>query len=163
MKKNPQRYACTDKDALEWLRDGSTESENKAIDCLYRRLLEMIRPWIFARSGTSDDAHDAVTEAVFQFVRIFREGRYKEEGKLEWFIFRIAQRKFLDLLRKRGKHVLIVDVFPDGVPPEMEGWEDTILKEEKDMESVERITKLERCLNQIGERCRERIIQFWYH
>lgn len=30
------------------------------------------------------------------------------------------------------------------------------------MEDLARHTKLEHCLDQIGERCKERIIRFWY-
>ena len=158
----PPKPACTDEEALNWLREGSFETENKAIDCLYRRLLEMFRPWVYSRNGTGDDAHDAVTEALIKFVRNFREGRYREQGKLEHYLFRMAQFKFYDLLRDRGADVSIEKIFPGGIPPEMDDDEDPFEKAEKNAESLARQTKLEHCLRQIGERCKERLIRFWY-
>lgn len=162
-KNTPPRHSCTDEEALKWLRDGSPESENKAIECLYRRLLAAFRPWVYSKNGRSDDAHDAVTEAIFQFVQNFREGKYREQGKLEHYLFRIAQFKFFDLLRARGEDLSIEDVFPGGIPPEPEeGEDDPYEKVEMEVEALARHTKLEHCLGQIGERCKERILRFWY-
>ncbi|MFN0037313.1 MAG: RNA polymerase sigma factor [Saprospiraceae bacterium] len=159
-KNSPPSHACTDEEALEWLRDGSPESESNAMGCLYRRLLGRIRPWVFSRNGSSDDAHDAVTEAVVQFVQNFREGKYKHVDKLEHYLFRMAQFKFFDLLRARGDEVSLDVVFPGGIPPEM--LDDPYEKAEEEMENIARHTKLEHCLGQIGERCKERILRFWY-
>lgn len=115
-KNTPPRPACTDDEALAWLRDGSPESENKAIGCLYRSLLGMIRPWISSRNGSDNDAHDAVTEAVIRFIQNFREGKYREQGKLAPYLFRMAQFKFYDLLRERGEDLSTDGMFPGGIP-----------------------------------------------
>jgi len=161
-KNNLPRHSCKDEEALKWLREGSHESENKVIGCLYRRVLVSFRPWVYSKNGTGEDAHDAVTEAVIQFVGNFREGKYREQGKLENYLFRIAQFKFFDLLRGRGEDVSIEEIFPGGIPPDMEEAENTQDKAEKDAEALARHTKLEHCLNHIGERCKARIIRFWY-
>lgn len=161
-KNSKPKRPCTDEEVLGWLRDGSFESENKSIDCLYRRLLEMIRPWVYSRNGTSDDAHDAVTEAVYLFIRNFREGKYREQGKLEHYLFRIAQFKFFNLLRGRGEDVSIEEEFRGGIPPGMEEEKDPEEEAEKDEKALARQIKLADCLSQIGERCKERIIRYWY-
>lgn len=160
-KNTPPRHSCTDDEALAWLRDGSFESESKAIGCLYRRLFVNIRPWIYSKNGSDDDVHDAATESVFGFVRNFRGGKYKEIGKLEHFLFRIAQYKFYNLLRGRGEDLSIEDIFPGGIPPEIKD-DDPYEKAEMEVEALARQTKLEQCLEKIGERCKERIIRFWY-
>lgn len=161
-KNSPPKPPCTNEEALTWLREGSFELENKAIGCLYPRLLGMIRPWIYSKNGTSEDAHDAVTAAVIKFVQNFREGKYHEQGKLEHYLFRIAQRKFYDLLRERGEEEPIEWSFPDGLSPEIEEEEDPEEKAEQEVEALARQKKLELCLGQIGERCKERIMRFWY-
>lgn len=161
-KNGPPKHSCTNEEALTWLREGSFELENKAIECLYLRLLRMIRPWIYSKNGTSEDAHDAVTAAVIKFVQNFREGKYREQGKLEHFLFRIAQRKFYDLLRERGEDESIEGTFPGGIPPEIGEEEDPEEKAELEVEALARQRKLEHCLDQIGERCKERIMRFWY-
>ncbi|MCB9296825.1 MAG: sigma-70 family RNA polymerase sigma factor [Lewinellaceae bacterium] len=161
-KNGPPKHSCTNEEALAWLREGSFELENKVIEYLYLRLLGMIRPWIYSKNGTSEDAHDAVTAAVIKFVRNFREGKYREQGKLEHYLFRIAQRKFFDLLRERGEEKSIEESFSDGIPPEIEGEEDLEEKAEQEVKALARQRKLEHCLGQIGERCKERIMRFWY-
>lgn len=162
-KNDRPKHACTDDEALVWLRDGSQESESKFIECLYRRLLEKIRHWIGARNGSGEDAHDALTEALIVFIVNFREGKYREEGKLEHFLFRVAQYKFYDICRRRGqggRDQSIEDVFPGGIPPEL--GEDPDEVAEATAETELRRQKMERCLDQIGERCKERLIRFWY-
>ncbi len=161
-KNRPAKQTCTDEEALGWLREGSFESENKAIECLYRRLLKMILPWVYSKNGTGDDAHDAVTEAVIKFVRNFREEKYREQGKLEHYLFRIAQFKFYDLLRDRGTDLPSEIIVSDGILPESDEAEDPYEKSEKDKASLARLNKLEHCLNQTGDRCKERLIRFWY-
>jgi len=162
-KNDKARQPCTDEEALEWLRDGSLESESKAIECLYRRLLGVFRPWAYSKSGTSDDVHDAVTEAIIAFVQNFRETKYRHEGKLEHYLFRIAQRKFYDVLSERGDAVSFDDLDKGGIP-EKNGEEesDPVVQLENDAEALARQDKLQSCLEQLGERCKERIRRFWY-
>ena len=161
-KNNPPRHSCTDEEALAWLRDGSFEAMNKAIGCLYRRLLNIVRPWVYSKNGSGDDAHDAVTEALMKFSDILRDGKYQEEGKLEHFIFRVAQYKFYDICRHRkkgGEDLSLEDIFTGGVPPEIE--DDPLEKAEVETEAEMRRLKMGHCLGQIGERCKERLFRFW--
>lgn len=162
-KNDKTRHSCTDEDALEWLRDGLLESENKAIECLYRRLLGVFRPWAYSKNGTSDDVHDTVTEAIIAFVQNFREAKYRHKGKLEHYLFRIAQRKFYDLLGERGDTVSFDDLAKGDVPEKTgEDDSDPIVKLENEAESLARQGKLQACLDALGERCKERIQRFWY-
>ncbi|MBC7775490.1 MAG: RNA polymerase sigma factor [Phycisphaerae bacterium] len=154
-------HPCTDEEVLAWLRNGSPESENKAIDCLYRRLLGIFRPWVFSRKGSSDDAHDAVTEAVIAFVQNFRDEKYREMGKLEHLLFRIAQRRFYDLLRERGKELPTDPTLPFDLPPAFVE-EDPFDKAELEASQLAKHSKLAQCLDKIGERCKERLVRFWY-
>lgn len=160
---NETKYThfCTDEQALNWLEDGSPAAESKAIDCLYRRLLALFRPWAYSRNGTDDDAHDAVAEALIKFVQNYREGKYTHQGKLENYLFRIAQFKFFDLLRERDGDMSLEQVFPGGLPAELEALE-PFEKAAKEKAESARYSKLENCLDQIGAKCKERIIRFWY-
>ncbi|TNE53612.1 MAG: RNA polymerase sigma factor [Bacteroidetes bacterium] len=154
---------CTDKDVLLWLSEGTVESENKAITCLYRRLLEKLRPWIFGKGGSDDDLHDALTDALTSFICIFREKKYREEGKLEHYVYRIAQYKYYDACRKRGRdpsRQSIEALFPNGVPTEISEDPQEVAEQRTETEAYQ--SKLEHCLDQIGERCKERLIRFWY-
>lgn len=157
------RHNCTDEEALHWLRDGSAASESKAIGCLYRRLLEKLRPWIHLKNGSADDTHDALTEALVAVVGMIRENKYQEQGKLENYLFRVAQFKFYDICRKRrkgGGDISLDEIFPGGVPRELEA--DPFEKNEADAEANTRLLRLQHCLEQIGERCKERLVRFWY-
>lgn len=167
-KNNKKDYSLTDGDILNLLRDGSPESESKVIEVLYRRLLEGVRSWVNAKGGSTEDGHDALTEALIAFVCIFRKGKYGDQGKLGNFIFRIGQFKYYDLCRKRGsggKGISIVEIFPEGIPAEIE--EDHLEKAEEDLESAKsgksakRKEKFGICLNQVGVRCKERLIRYW--
>lgn len=154
--------ACTDEEALRWLLDGAPESESKAIECLYRRLLEKFRAWVYAHSGSDDDAHDALTDALVAFIIIFHDGKYREEGKLDNYIFRIAQYKFYDACRRRGKgggDLSLEEIFPGGVPPELA--DDPLEDADRESEMEWQRLRLEQCLDQTGERCKERLIRFW--
>ncbi len=153
-------YICTDAQALAWLEDGALDLESKAIACLYRRLLDLAKPWVYSRNGNLDDVHDAVSEAVIKFVQNCREGKYRHEGKLENYLFRMAQYKYFDLLRERGNEVSLEQFFPAGIPEDLE--EAAFEKEEKEAEASARHIRLEQCLEQIGEKCKERIVRFWY-
>ena len=154
-------HTCTDEEVLAWLRSGSFEAESKAIDCLYRNLLGIFRPWVFSRNGSNDDAHDAVTEAVIAFVQKFREGKYLEMGKLEHLLFRIAQRRFYDLLRSRGSE-LPVDSSASVEYPTEPFEDDHYERAEQAAMELARHSKLAHCLDAIGERCKERLVRFWY-
>lgn len=153
--------SCTDQDVVKWLLDGSPSSENKAIECLYRRLLQIFRPWVFSRNGSNEDVHDAVTEAVIGFVQKFRQGKYQEMGKLENLLFRIAQRRFIDLLRTRGAEIPVDPLEPIGSAYDGEE-EDFLEKTEREADESAKHSKLAHCLEKIGERCKERLIRFWY-
>ncbi len=155
------KQSCTDEEALHWLLDGAPELESKAIACLYRRLLEKVRAWVIARGGSGDDAHDALTDALVAFIMVFRDGKYREEGKLDNFVFRIAQYKFYDECRRRGKggDLSIEEIFPGGIPPEL--VEDLLEDADNESERELQELRLEQCLDQTGERCKERLIRFW--
>lgn len=63
--------------------------------------------------GSQVDAEDAVQET---FIRVFRSiGRYVEEGRFDAWIFRIARRIAIDLIRKRKG--LSREISGDGI-----GW-----------------------------------------
>lgn len=161
-KNSNSKSACTDEGVLHWLFDGAPELESKAIACLYRRLLEKVRAWVIARGGSGDDAHDALTDALVAFIMVFRDGKYREEGKLDNYVFRIAQYKFYDACRRRGKgggDLSIEEIFPGGIPPELS--EDPLENAERRAERELEIHRLEQCLGQSGERCKERLSRFW--
>lgn len=161
-KNTNSKLACTDAEALHWLLDGAPGLESKAIECLYRRLLEKVRAWVYTHGGSADDAHDALTDALFAFIVVLHDGKYREEGKLDNYIFRIAQYKFYDVCRRRGKgggDLSLDEIFPGGIPPELAA--DPLEDAEGRTEAESQWLRLEQCLDQTGERCKERLFRFW--
>lgn len=155
-------YTGSIENAMTLLRNGSPVVESKTIAYLYQSLLVRFRPWVFSKSGSGDDAHDALTEALIAFINAVKECRYRDEGKPEHFLFKIAQYKFYDLCRKRGKagrEVSVEEIFPMGIPPEIadDSWD----KPEINPEESRRQEQMEHCLGQIGERCKERLFRYW--
>ncbi len=157
---NPKYPDCTAAQAIAWLRAGDPESETQAIACLYSRMLEKFRPWVFSKNGTNADAHDAISDALYQFIDQYRAGRYREEGKMEHLLFRIAQRRFFDGKKSRG-HDFSEDADWLKLVSENED-KDYFEQIEQEKTNALMVEKLSACLDKIGERCKERIMLFWY-
>ncbi len=153
---------CSDEEALRWLRDGAPELVSKAMECLYRRLLDAVQHWVVSKNGSRNDGHDALTDALTTLTDIVQRGKYRDEGKLDHFLFRIAQYKFYDMCRKRGKsgEISIDEIYPGGIPPGVEDDPDAII--ERDAEAEARRLKMEHCLDKIGARCKERLVRYWF-
>jgi RNA polymerase sigma factor (sigma-70 family) len=87
------------------LLDGLSDPAN---DAVWRAFDERYRPVILAlgqRMGlTHADAADAVQEALLQFVRDYRLGRYERgKGRLRHWLQGIARHRIADALRARGR------------------------------------------------------------
>jgi DNA-directed RNA polymerase specialized sigma subunit, sigma24 homolog len=151
---------CTDQQALDWLSSGSADARAKAVECLYRRLIVMLRPWAVARRVSSETMHDVLTDAIYVFVISFLNGKYREQGKLEALILLIAQRRYFDHVRNNQRErPLDPDDFSTIVPPEAH---DPLEEAETAIENLTKHAKLTSCMDNVGERCKERLIRFWY-
>jgi RNA polymerase sigma factor (sigma-70 family) len=80
----------------------------------WRRFEERFHPMVlsFARKlGLNEtDAQDAAQETMMNFVEVYREGRYdRSKGRLRNWLFGIARRTVVDILRRRPKEVAISD------------------------------------------------------
>lgn len=158
---------CTDENILAWLDDGSTHREQQALDCLYRRLIGQVVPWVLKHGGSETDGEDALVDALTGFVKTYRAGKYTDEGKLDNYVFSIAKFKFYDHCREQkrrgggGPELSIEDVFPNGIPPGV-NWEDPDEKQALDAEDLARREAVEKCFAQLDPKCQERLTRFWY-
>ena len=111
----------------------------------WKRFVERYRPMVvsFALSlGLGEDeAQDAGQETMLAFVRGYREGRFdRAKGGLRRWLFRVARRKVVDIIRKRPNEVVVADrsdatafletiESPDEVPPAWEReWRRAVLR-----------------------------------
>ncbi|MBK8450381.1 MAG: sigma-70 family RNA polymerase sigma factor [Saprospiraceae bacterium] len=158
---------CTEENIIQWLEDKSPNMEQQSMTCLYTLFYERVKSWVLQNKGSEIDAQDSLTEALFSFVRCFREGKYSHEGKLEPFFMRIAKNKFFDICRKRksdipsGGIISIDENFPGGIPSDIE-WTDPLIAEAESQEEIKQNQKVEKCLNKLSESCKDRLVRFYY-
>lgn len=151
--------SCPDKDILLWLADGSSNSEQRVMDCLYRRLIATVIRWVLKHGGFESDGHDVLVDALTAFVKNYRSGKYTDSGKLENFVTVIAKNKFIDICRKRKQNIMVSldELLFNGVPLNIATEEPEV-----DTEKETQLLKFEQCHAQIGEKCRDRLDRFYY-
>lgn len=68
---------------------------------LYRSFGGMIIGYVKKNSGTDQDAREMVQTVILELWQAFRDNRYKEEGKLDRFIYMLTANRWRDELRRR--------------------------------------------------------------
>ena len=85
--------------------------DQEALQALFRRYQNRIFSYLFRMLGRKEEAEDAAQET---FINAFRTvKRYKEEGRFHSWLFTIAHREGLRMLRKRKRAPLSVSQFED--------------------------------------------------
>lgn len=83
------------------IRNGLIANNPEVFRYLYRKYGGMITGYILKNKGSRNDAHEMVQIVLLELWQAMRENRYREEGKLDRFIYMLTSNTWRDELRRR--------------------------------------------------------------
>jgi RNA polymerase sigma factor (sigma-70 family) len=108
----------------EQIIDGLRQNSPEMFRYLYRTFGGMIVGYVRKNSGSDHDAKEMVQTVLLDCWNAVREGRYREEGKLDRYLYMLTANNWRDELRRRkvrhtdefdGNKIAIVDDSDDSV------------------------------------------------
>ena len=136
----------------EALYDGMKKKDPKVYQWIYNQMFSSIETMVKKNSGTSDDARDLFQEGLVSLWRNIRLDKYKLKSgvKLSTYFYQLCKNKWISELRRKK-----IDTTE---------WNEGLEQEEisLDVHDEERITKIERALEQLGGSCQELLQRFYY-
>jgi RNA polymerase sigma factor (sigma-70 family) len=85
----------------EQIIDGLRQNNPEAFRYLYRTFGGMIVGYVRKNSGSEHDAKEMVQTVLLDCWNAVREGRYREEGKLDRYLYMLTSNNWRDELRRR--------------------------------------------------------------
>lgn len=119
---------------------------------IYTKYAGKIRHYILANNGTEDDAADIFQEAL---IDIYNQAQHKQlqlTCPFEPFLLLICKRKWLNLLKKRGREPVTKDAADVSI------GEDVFALAEQMKQSDQRMQVFLQCFEKLGDACKS-IIQ----
>lgn len=110
---------------------------------------------MLSNNGNVDEAKDIYQEALIAFYENVKSGRFKGDSTIGTYLYAIARFKWLNQLKRKGmvlehqKHIEPVDSYAESP------LVDIINKEKKD--------KVLSILGQLGESCKQLLVESIYH
>ena len=83
------------------IQDGLQRNDPDVFRYLYRTFGGMVTGYVKKNSGTDQDAREMVQTVILELWQSLRDNRYKEEGKLDRFIYMLTANTWRDELRRR--------------------------------------------------------------
>lgn len=130
-----------DKEILARMKSG----DESALEYLYRKHYKMMLRMIVKNSGTEDEAKDIFQDALIVFWEKVVADRLVLTSKISTFLYSICQNLWRKELDRKGRHTTEV---VDRADPE-------------DVDREERIAIVNRCIQELGESCRN-ILTYYY-
>lgn len=124
---------------------------DESLDAFYQHNFPKIEKMVLVNSGTTDQAHDLMQDAIIILLKNLKSPDFKLTAKLETYFFGIAKRMWLYKLRGR-KGVTALD----------ETIHSSELEQTEDAVKQERIAFIKKGLEQLGKECREVITRFYF-
>jgi RNA polymerase sigma factor (sigma-70 family) len=85
----------------EQLKDGLLRNDPEVFRYLYRTHGSMIVAYVRKNSGSEHDAREMVQSVLLELWNAVRENRYREEGKLDRYLYMLTANTWRDELRRR--------------------------------------------------------------
>lgn len=115
---------------------------------IYTKYAGKIRHYILANNGTEDDAADIFQEAL---IDIYNQAQHKQlqlTCPFEPFLLLICKRKWLNLLKKRGREPVTKDAADVSI------GEDVFALAEQMKQSDQRMQVFLQCFEKLGDACK---------
>ncbi len=130
-------------------------NDEQTLKALYTANYAKTEKYILNNNGSADDAKDIYQEAFIAVWRGIQSGKISFQGidKLQGYLFRVAQYKWLDHLRKNKKQ-------KTSSLAETDIAEEPILQPDKEEE--EYLQKVKTNYSAMGEPCKEVLYRFYF-
>ena len=116
---------------------------------IYTKYAHKIRHYIMANNGSEEDAADIFQEAL---IAIYHQAQHKQlqlTCPFEPFLLLVCKRKWLNLLKKRGREPVTKDV------NDLSIGEDVFALAEQLQHNDERMQAFTQCFEKLGDACKE--------
>lgn len=136
----------TDKILIQKLKEGDTP----AFEYLYKSYYKMAEYFILKNSGQSSDAEDVFQDALVVLYEKSQDDSFQLSCTLKTYLYSIVRNLWLKKLRDSKIQTKITD------------FESFVQVEEAIEEDDGLFDQVQQALSQLGEKCREIIVQFYY-
>ncbi|MHB1278159.1 MAG: RNA polymerase sigma factor [Bacteroidia bacterium] len=136
-----------DQEILKLFRENELKRGIKAVYSSFPSIQKMV----LTNSGTKEDAEDLFQEVLLVLIEKTKDENFELKSSLSTFLYAIARNLWLKALRKRGSKASLE-------------LDENLASEETDLGlAEEKQTWAEAALEQLGEKCRELLVLFYYH
>ena len=141
-----------DQDLIHRL-SGTTEQRKQALQAIFQNkdLRSMVFSYILRHGGDEEDGREIFQEAILQFERAVREGRFAGDSSISTYFVGIVKWHWLNTRRKAGKHSTL--------NPEKD-LSDPVESVEVSVMAEETKRLLQTVLKQMSERCQQ-LLRLW--
>ncbi len=140
---------------IEQIRDGLLNNDANVFKYLYKTYGSMVVGYVKKNSGSDHDAREMIHTVLLELWNAFKDGRYRDEGKLDRYIYMLTSNTWRDELRRR-KVRQTEDIDQMYRQPEDESEQSLAAAIVKD----ERIEAIHHCIQRLDTPCDEIIKLF---
>ncbi len=141
----------TDKELLEGIRKGATQSLNT----LYTTYFPMVLQLVLSNNGNEDDAKDIFQESVIVLYNKVNEGNFELNSKLKTYLYAICRHLWLKKLSQQSRFTAQTYELDDLAEVELD-------VEQHELQS-QQFKLMQHALTQLGEPCKTIIEEFYLH
>ena len=125
------------------------QNEEAIVREIYSKYAGKIKHYIIANSGSEDDAADIFQEALIDIYNQAKNKQLQLTCPFEPFLLLICKRKWLNVLKKRGREPVTKEVDDVSI------GEDVFALAEQMKQSDQRMQVFLQCFEKLGETCKE--------
>lgn len=130
---------------------GLQHNQAQMFELLYTKYFNMVKYFVLKNSGTDDDASDLFQESMVILYEKLKEPTFGLSCAIQTYIYSIARNLWLKRLRDRK------------VTGSIHDYEDYIEVEVEEDDPTERQQHiLKKCLDKLGELCKDILVSFYY-
>ena len=134
------------------------KNDPKTMRDVYVEVFPKIRTLVLKNSGNEDQAKDIFQEAFIACWYNIKDGKFKDDGNLEGYLFTIAKNKWTDFLRSSEfKKTVNLDLGSLPTAPE-----DRSTVSDDDLEDEKNRVALNLALARLGDQCRALLRLFYF-
>ena len=134
--------------------NGIRESDDKALEYLYKEHYYMIRQLVVMNSGSQPDAEDILQDGIIVLYEKIKEGDFKLTCSIKTYLYAVCKNLWLKCLEKKKNFIPFKDYHNETISIEEDLFEEEIQTDNQNI--------LAELLNKISEACKEIIVSFYY-
>lgn len=96
--------------------EGIRKRDNKVLSIIYKEIFPVVRYYVTSNGGSHEDAKDVFQESIIIVFKQINENKVKIKTGFEAYLYGIARRVWLKILRNREIHDRSIDKMEDPEP-----------------------------------------------